>query len=168
MLIKPLLALIALITIVMVVRHIRSQKPKKRPKLILKYGLYLLAIILVILVITGRVHWITAGIAAVIPFIFKMSTLAMRFLPMMQFWRSAKKQQEQFKQGPSTKNYTGGKMTVKQAKEIFGLDEVNSVEQVTKRHKELMQKNHPDRGGSDFLAAQINHAKEVLIEHIKK
>ena len=60
-----------------------------------------------------------------------------------------------------------GKMTVKVAREIFGVDPIYSKEQIIQRHRELMQKNHPDRGGSDYLAAQINQAKDILIEHLK-
>ena len=58
-------------------------------------------------------------------------------------------------------------MTVDKAKDIFGFKTVDSSEQVTKRHRELMQKNHPDRGGSDYLAAQINEARECLMKHFK-
>lgn len=167
--IRLLIALIAIGLVILVFRHIRKQPKQRRPKLILKYGLYLLAIILLGLVITGKVHWITAGIAALIPFVFKLSALALRMLPMVQFWKSTKQQSENFQQKSSSfSGNTSGKMTVQQAKEIFGFDEVVSAEQVTKRHRELMQKMHPDRGGSGYLAVQINSAKDVLLEHLKR
>lgn len=61
-----------------------------------------------------------------------------------------------------------GKMSVSQAYEILGLDENASLDEVKLAHKRLMQKLHPDRGGSSYLAAQINHAKDVLWETQKK
>ena len=61
-----------------------------------------------------------------------------------------------------------GKMSVSQAYEILGLEENASLDEVKMAHKRLMQKLHPDRGGSSYLAAQINHAKDVLWEAQQK
>lgn len=55
-------------------------------------------------------------------------------------------------------------MSEQQARDVLGLSEKATKADVIKAHKRLMQKLHPDRGGSDYLAVQINQAKEVLLK----
>lgn len=57
-------------------------------------------------------------------------------------------------------------MTKELALEILGLDEAANQEQVTKAHRTLMQKMHPDRGGTDYLAKKINTAKDFLMKEL--
>lgn len=58
----------------------------------------------------------------------------------------------------------GGAMTRSEALNILGLEDGATREDVVHAHKRLMQKMHPDRGGSSYLAAKINQAKETLVE----
>ena len=55
-------------------------------------------------------------------------------------------------------------LTETEAYEILGLPNTASKDEVVKAHKRLMQRMHPDRGGSDYLAAKINAAKDQLVK----
>jgi hypothetical protein len=58
---------------------------------------------------------------------------------------------------------SGGAMSRAEAAAILGLKVGASAEDVKAAHKRLMKDFHPDKGGSDYLAAKINAAKDVLL-----
>jgi hypothetical protein len=52
------------------------------------------------------------------------------------------------------------------ALEILGLEGEPDKQSIIKAHRSLMQKMHPDRGGSGYLAQKINAAKDFLLKQL--
>ena len=183
-----------------------------------------------ILVASGRMHWLGAGLAALIPLGKVLLGLGMRALPILQILSRFKTSPSQFRtsalmveinfaskhmdgevlQGEhvgkrlselsaeqlqtladelrgtdresfvllqaymlrnsseqqSGESYQAGNfsdISNDEAYKILGLETDAAEEDIIKAHKRLMQRLHPDRGGSDYLAAKINAAKDQLI-----
>ncbi|MCJ1329599.1 mitochondrial import inner membrane translocase subunit TIM14 [Thelotrema lepadinum] len=58
------------------------------------------------------------------------------------------------------------KMNRREAALILQLSERSlSKEKIRAHHRKLMLLNHPDRGGSPYLATKVNEAKEFLEKH---
>lgn len=67
--------------------------------------------------------------------------------------------------------YKGGfqsEMTRREAALILGLRESAAEERIKEAHRRIMIANHPDSGGSSFIAAKVNEAKDMMLGKGKK
>ncbi|MBK5965392.1 molecular chaperone DnaJ [Thiocystis minor] len=74
-------------------------------------------------------------------------------------WRDRVSNHAQAGQAPPS----SGRLSDAEARSILGVDANANAEAIRAAHRRLMQRLHPDRGGSDYLAAQINAAKRTLL-----
>jgi DnaJ-domain-containing protein 1 len=59
-------------------------------------------------------------------------------------------------------------MGADEARRILGVGDGASPEDIKAAYRRLMAQMHPDKGGSDYLAAKVNQAKDVLLKGAKK
>jgi hypothetical protein len=77
-------------------------------------------------------------------------------------WRGPGNDNRQSRSGP-TAGGTGGAMTREEAYEVLGLKPGANEKEIREAHHRLMKKLHPDQGGSDYLAARVNRARDILL-----
>lgn len=227
MLIKLIVALIVLFLVWRGMNQLKSLPPHKRKAVLLKGLLWGVVAAVLLGVVTGRMHWVGAIVAAFIPFLRFGLRSALRILP---FWISRtggvapfrtdfldlkihiQKMQiigtvikgqftgrdisqlseadlqsleaevkdrdvksyylirfiRQRRNGDSAQGFSNSPPPFSQpardeALQILGLSGNPSREDIIAAHRRLINKLHPDRGGSDFLAARVNQARDVLL-----
>ena len=139
---------------------IKKAKGEEKKKLLIWSIAGSAIVVLGFLAVTGRLNFITAAITGAVAMLPKAAQL-LRYLPIINKVRqqaSNSNQQQNRQQAPSQTA-----MNRKQACEVLGVEANASKEEIIMAHKRMMQKVHPDRGGSDYLAAQINQAKDTLL-----
>ena len=57
---------------------------------------------------------------------------------------------------------------LRESYELLGIDENAPLEVIIKSHKELIRKLHPDKGGSSYLSARVNEARDIILAEKEK
>ncbi|MGI9317481.1 MAG: DnaJ domain-containing protein, partial [bacterium] len=136
--------------------------PAKRQQSLRAAMLYGIGITLLLLVVTGRIPWLFALFSAAVPWIN-------RAMAARRLWSNFQQQSQQWSNSDSTDERRQGQrpietMTKAEALEVLGLEAGAGRDDIITAHRKLMSKVHPDKGGSDFLAKTINHARKVLLD----
>ena len=156
-----LIILIAVIGIALILWHkITRSKGDERKKMVFWSIIVSLGVILAILAVTGHLNIITAAIAGLVALLPRAMQFA-RYLPLInRLYQNNNQQHQQQAQTPPPGRQT---MSPDEARKLLGLKPGHTKDDIIQAHRRMMQKVHPDRGGSDYLAAQINKAKETLL-----
>ena len=105
---------------------------------------------LVVLALAGRY-----GFAAPLGFIMMW---------LLRLWRVTRESDNAGKAKRAAGDKAGSQpMTVAEARDVLGVDGAASREEIETAYRDLIVKNHPDHGGTDWIAAQLNQARDILL-----
>jgi len=129
-------------------------------------GWWLVAGLAAVLLVRFGLHWVAVAGGAVLAIARGLAPLV-RLLPFFMRAREAMGQggrgSNQGAHGDEPRTAPGKpRMSREEALQVLGLTSSATAEDVTREYRRLMKKIHPDLGGSSYLAAKINEARDVL------
>ena len=138
----------------LIVRWLATAPAERVSRGLKGFGLFLLVAAGLWLVLTGRLAGLAAIVAGLLPW-------AIRLLRLHQLWQALRHRRPE--QPGHTAPTPSGAMTRDEAFAVLGLPPGAKAAEIRAAHRRLMRTNHPDHGGSTWIAARLNQARDLLL-----
>lgn len=162
--IRILLLLVPVIAIYWAIRWFQITPAEKVGRQLKKVSWIVAILLLLLLAGTGKLNVVFAAFGVAIAFAVRLLPAILHYAPQLhrlwQVFGGGKQHQNQ--QSPNRPSRNG--MSKTEALDILGLKPGATEKDIVDAHRKLISRVHPDRGGSDYLAAQINLAKKTLLQ----
>jgi len=156
--IRVLLLVVLLILAYWGLQWLKSAPPQQVRKIIA----WSIGLVFLLLLVSGHLNTLLALLGVGLAFLWRMLPVVLRYAPhLQQLWETFNASGKKNGQRRSPRD---NGLSTEQALEILGLKPGASKQDIVEAHRRLIAKLHPDKGGSDYLAAQINLAKRVLLQ----
>lgn len=165
MILRLLFAISLIFALFLCLRWLRNKPAHELNQAFKKLALFIVICLLLFLALSGRLHWLIALVAALLPFLKRLLPL-MRFLPLLGRWLSLYRARQSPNEGTKHQHTANLAMSVDEALAVLELQQPINRDSITQAHRQLISKFHPDRGGSTYMAARINQARDLLIKDI--
>jgi hypothetical protein len=159
-----LLLLVSLLVSIVWIGPWLKRTPKQNRDSVCKKLIFGAVLVLVLgSVASGRLNWLFALLGVLFASLSRLLPLVINFFPHLQkLWTLFQFSKNQKQNTSDSVRFAA--LTRAQALEILGLKPGATEQEIIAAHRKLISRVHPDKGGSDYLAAQINLAKQVLLQ----
>ena len=162
-----LFSILIIVALIIFFRFYQTKTKKlstKQRKQFQKTWLIIVIAVVIAIIAFTKGNLIVGAIASLFAFISRLAPFLIRYAPLIkEFMPKDGRTSSQNANNPAVST----DMDIAQAAEILDVAIDASEADIIAAHKRLMQKVHPDKGGSKALAVQINTAKQVLLENLK-